>query len=670
MRVRVVLLQRRASGVDLRQEMTPPRIGTSRRRLFLTGTLLLPLLAFASLELALRSFGFGGGDALFVADPEWPDWQHASPDVMRRYMVSGEQPAVRIAPMLFRTEKPAGGLRIVVQGSSTAAGFPFGRWGGLAGMLADRLEAARPDGSVEVVTTAMAAVNSNTLLDLVDEIIAVDPDAVLVYAGHNEYVGVHGVASAFGSTRSLALTRAKLRLGRLRTFQLITRVIACLHGGVDALARKDRRTLFAEASRGSRVEFGSETYHAGIEQFEANIGEQLARYRAAGVRVYIGTLASNDEFPPLARGPSPDVDPARWASSWDRYNAAVAADDLAAERAAIDELSALDRDSADAWYARGRLALREGREHDAREALATARDRDTLRFRAPTAINRSIRSLAARHGAVLVDVEQGFRSASPDGVIGGDWLLEHVHPNAEGYFLLADLYYDALRRDGMLGDLSAAPDREIARRDMPISAFDRALVEHDMKELLAGLPFSDPPRAVVWGPPRDEIDRLARRYRDGGIDWLQTMEAYFQLKQREGDLAESARIARLVAHEYPSDAASNRIAGRLLIESGQPARALYYLARSLRAAPDESSTRALVARAERALEAVAPGSLPAAAIDPAPSMGRTTGRTTARTTGRTTGRTTVRTTVRTTAGTRTERDRPQQVARLPLAAPE
>lgn len=599
----------------------PSGNGASHRRLFLVGALLIPVITLGALELGLRAVGFGGGDDLFVAYSEWPEWRHASPDVMRRYMVAGREPAVRIAPTLFRAEKPAGGLRLVVQGASTAAGFPFGRWGGLAGMLADRLEAARPGDPIEVVTTAMAAVTSHTLLDLVDEIIEIDPDAVLVYAGHNEYVGVYGVASAFGATRSMTLTRAKIRLGRLRTFQLVTRTVACLREGSDAIAKKDRRTLFAQASTGSRVAFDSPAYRAGIEQFEANMGELLERYRDAGIPVYLGTVVANDEFPPLAHGPSEGVDADRWTAGWTAYEEALEAGDVDAERSAIDALFVLDGESADAWSARGRLALREGRSDDARAELARARDLDSLRFRAPSAINDSIRVLAARHGAVLVDVEQGFVSASPDGVVGGDWLLEHVHPNAEGYFLLADLYYEALRRDGLLGDLSSAPDRETARLDMPLTEFDRVLADNDVRDLLTGAPFSDPPRVVERGPPRDEVDELARRHRDGEIDWLQAMEAYFQRVQQQGDLAAATRIARLVANEYPTEAAINRIAGQLSIEAGQPARARIYLARSLRAAPDDPSTLGLLARADRALGQRDDGREPGAAIALPPPEG-------------------------------------------------
>ena len=42
----------------------------------------------------------------------------------------------------------------------------------------------------------MAAVSSYVLLDFADEIIAQQPDAVMIYAGHNEYLGIGGVGSS------------------------------------------------------------------------------------------------------------------------------------------------------------------------------------------------------------------------------------------------------------------------------------------------------------------------------------------------------------------------------------------------------------------------------------------------------------------------------------------
>ena len=191
----------------------------SRRRLFFVATLLLPVVVLVAFELGLRLLGFGGDYPLFIDDPISPGELRASPQVVRRYVPSLGPPIARIDPFPFRRSKPKNGYRIVVQGGSTAAGFPYGRWAGLAGMLSDRLEATFPDREIEVVSTAMAAVNSYTLADLVDEIIEIEPDAVLVYAGHNEYLGILGVGSALSGSTSRIVARMQLRLRKLRLYQ-------------------------------------------------------------------------------------------------------------------------------------------------------------------------------------------------------------------------------------------------------------------------------------------------------------------------------------------------------------------------------------------------------------------------------------------------------------------
>ena len=54
--------------------------------------------------------------------------------------------------------------------------------------------------------------------------------------------------------------------------------------------------------------------------------------------------------------------------------------------------------------------------------------------------NRQIRDVAAREGATVIDLYQGF-GGSPDPYIGADGL----HPNRDGYRRMAELFFDAIR---------------------------------------------------------------------------------------------------------------------------------------------------------------------------------------------------------------------------------
>lgn len=500
------------------------------------------------LELALIGIGFGGSHPLFVAADDLPGRLRPNPELMRRYFPT-RGPTIGPESAPFAEHKPAASYRIVVQGESTAAGFPYGRFASLAELLAERLEAAFPDRDIEVVSTAMAAINSYALLDLAGEIVAISPDLVVIHAGHNEYMGVLGVGTGLTAQRSRTATLVHLRLAHRRSYQLLQALVGAARGTFAAQAADDHpMTMMSRAARGARIAFGSDAWRAGGRQLEANLDRLLGIYRAAGIPVLIGTQVSNEkDRPPFASASQPAGDTAR------------------------------------DWYARGVSALAAGDAAAARTAFRAARDRDELPFRAPGAFDDILRGLAAKHGATLVDVQARFAAASPDGIVGHELLLEHVHPNADGYFLLADAYCEALRDARAIGDWSGAPDREQARRDLPITALDRLLGDWARLELEAQPPFRATPGEVALPEPRTPLERLARSLRDGEVTWIDAMEELLQIHQREGDTAAAAVVARMAARTFPAEPAPSLAAGRLYLELGQPARAQRYLAQGRRA---------------------------------------------------------------------------------------
>ncbi len=276
-----------------------------RRRAFLAITLLLPLALFGVAELVLRATGTGTLEPLFVPVPAAPGYMQPNPAAVQRFFPDpADAPDVSIDTTWFPEQKPAGGLRVFVQGESSAAGFPYGRWASPAALLASRLQATYPDRDVEVIGTGMAAVTSYVLLDFADEIIAMQPDAVVVYAGHNEYLGIGGVGSSLASAKSPAVARAVLALRRLHGYRALEQLLASLGSETKKLARGDG-TLMSRVARERSIPLDSALFQRGLEQFEGNLDRLLARYRAAGIPVYIGTLASNlRDQPPFVSGPA------------------------------------------------------------------------------------------------------------------------------------------------------------------------------------------------------------------------------------------------------------------------------------------------------------------------------------------------------------------------------
>jgi lysophospholipase L1-like esterase len=519
-----------------------------RATLFTAIALALPFAALALMEVGLRMAGFGRDlEAVFIASPENPGWRQANPRaVLRLFADERDAPVVSIETGYFRAAKPAGSLRIFVQGESTAAGFPYGLGASLAGLIDSRLEQALPEREVEVISTAMAAVNSYALDDFADAVLAEQPDAVLIYVGHNEYLGILGVGSTLRVAGSPWLTRAFLAVREWRLFQLVQRVLA---GGADAPRTREaaalaERTLMAHVAGERQIAFDSPLFRRGLAQFAHNLDRLLARYARAGVPAFIGTLASNERDRPPFAG-----------------------------------------EAARAHFARARDLESAGNLRGARAAYLAAKDHDELRFRAPEAFNEVIRRVAARHGARVVDVQEQLVRASPHGAIGSNLMLEHVHPNLDGYFLLADAYLDALAASGLLGDGARQVAEAEAREWLPLTEIDLRLADYKLARILAAWPFTTTASEPELPAPSSKGARLAQALYRGELDWANAQELLRRAARSRGDEREYARISRVLADAFP-------FAGRLQFETaaaliglGRPLEALRYGRRAVESGP-------------------------------------------------------------------------------------
>ncbi|MGZ8471609.1 MAG: GDSL-type esterase/lipase family protein [Gemmatirosa sp.] len=544
-----------------RAAAVPP--GTpGRRRLLLALTLALPWVLLALVEVGLRIGGVGGAYPLFVPYEPEPGWLFTNPDFARRYFAAGPfTPSPHLD--FFRAVKAPGTFRVVFQGESSAAGYPYGHGGAPSRMLGQRMQATFPDRPIEVVNAAFTAISSYTLLDQVDEIVAHRPDAVMIYTGHNEYYGVLGA----GSTRTLGgarpLVRAYLALRRLRTVQLLGR----LAGGAGATATRGPaaaddtgdapRTVMQLLAGDRRVPLGSPLYEQGLAQFRANLGAMLARYRERGVPVFIGTLVSNErDQPPFISAPGPD--------------------------------------GAAAHYARAQLAEARGDTAGARAAYRAAKERDELRFRAPEAMNAIIREEAARHGAILVETQRAVERASPGGVPGHTLVLEHLHPNLDGYFVIADAFYEALRARGLPAPWTNAVPAAQARREVPVTPVDSigALLRTD--RLTSGWPFQ--PRGVTRVQlvdtlrPRTAAEQLAQAYVRGAVPWAEATDRLRLAAEGSGDAELALRAALALAYEYPYTPQPYMDAARIALARQRYAEGLRYarLANARREAPNSA----------------------------------------------------------------------------------
>ncbi len=385
-------------------------LSKSKKIIFKMIMILLPLFILLFTELCLRIFSYGVNLDLFVQhpNPDYKEYLMVNPEIGKKYFRKFSQTSPRND--IFLKKKPGNTTRIFVMGSSTVYGFPYESNLMYSRILNQMLEDTYPDRKFEIVNTAITAVNSITLADFIDEILDQEPDAILLYAGHNEFYGAMGIGSNENTGKSRLFSQLYLKMMRLRLFQLLQNTMNSLPGKLAGdPSDQVSGTLMKRIVADKDILLNSEEYKIATERYKENISEILNKSSGKNVPVYMGDLVSNvKDLPP--------------------FNS-IARDTLPA---AIDVFKLAQKALADSNYT------------EAERLFYYAKDLDCIRFRASEELNEIITGLATKYNSQLVPMKATFKNASEHGIIGNDLLMEHVHPNIKGYFLMARAFYDKI----------------------------------------------------------------------------------------------------------------------------------------------------------------------------------------------------------------------------------
>jgi len=195
----------------------------SRRRIWLFRLIAIfigPILFLGLLEIGLRIAGYGYNPHVAVSC-EIEGQPYLGENVKFGWRFFPPTLAREFEPFVFPARKPADTCRIFVLGASAAQGAPnnafrFGRI--LEAMLQERFPSLR----FEVVTAAMAAVNSHVVLEIAKDCARYEPDLFVIYLGNNEVVGPYGPGTVLTPALSnLHLIRLGIALRATKLGQLI-----------------------------------------------------------------------------------------------------------------------------------------------------------------------------------------------------------------------------------------------------------------------------------------------------------------------------------------------------------------------------------------------------------------------------------------------------------------
>lgn len=361
-------------------------------------------------------------------------------------------------PESFAAEKGADEFRIFCLGGSTVQGRPFAVETSFTTWLELNLQAAEPARTWDVVNCGGISYASYRLVPILQEVLGYEPDLIILYVGHNEFLEDR----EYGHIRDVPRVVAGPweLLTRTRTYNLLRDGYVHLAGRSQPPAARHRPVLGTETDAMLDYQGGLARYHRDekwrrnvIDHFRYNVGRMVRMSRDAGVGlILINPVCNLRDSPPLKSQHRDGLTPQerrRWESLCREAESHLGAGnrralELLRRAVAIDDQHAGLHYSLAKCYDALRMTDR------AREAYVRAKELDVCPLRILEPMNDAIVAIARRIGTPLVDVRDLFERRSRDGIVGGYLLIDHVHPTIAGHRLIADALMGELSRQAVV----------------------------------------------------------------------------------------------------------------------------------------------------------------------------------------------------------------------------
>ncbi len=352
-------------------------------------------------------------------------------------------------PESFSSNKPDNGFRIFCLGGSTVQGRPFALETSFPTWLEISLQAADMSRRWEVVNCGGISYASYRLVPILQEVLQYEPDLIVLYTGHNEFLEDRSFDHI--RRRGEFLNALIAAASRLRTFTLMREGYLRLQGISSEDSARVRPLLPTEVDALLDYRGGLEAYHRDdrwrrgvIMQYRQNLRRMVALACDAKVNlILVNPVSSLCDSPPFKSEHRADLstqERKKWESLCQGARQRFRREDYNIHEAIalFERACEIDRLHAGTWYTLAECYRTVGRIEQARDAYVRAKELDVCPLRILQPMNEAVLELARETQTPLVDAQELFERHSPHGLVGGDWLLDHVHPAIKGHQLLAD----------------------------------------------------------------------------------------------------------------------------------------------------------------------------------------------------------------------------------------
>lgn len=371
-------------------------------------------------------------------------------------------------PQTFPARKPANTRRVFCVGGSTTYGRPYWDATSYSGWLRELLPMADDSCDWEVINAGGVSYASYRVAAAMEELARYEPDLFIVYSVHNEFLERRTYEGMF--KQSPLHMRVAGALSQTRTWALLDRVI---QRPAPAEPTSPSEMLPEEVDEILNHTVGPSGYHRDekwradvLMHYELNLERMAAIAERVGAKIVFITPASNEkECSPFKSEADPALSDVQREQLRTRIvDAEKHLADGRPEEALVmlERAQAIDEGYAAVHYQAGKALFALDRADEACEAFERALDRDVCPLRALPEITETIRRVARRERAPVLDFGELLKAKCENELghqcLGEEYFLDHVHPTIDVHRQLALWIIDALQREKLAG--GSAPSSE------------------------------------------------------------------------------------------------------------------------------------------------------------------------------------------------------------------
>jgi tetratricopeptide (TPR) repeat protein len=403
-------------------------------------------------------------------------------------IASAAAPKLRLFnPASFSVEKPENTTRIFCFGGSTTYGHPFDGRTAFPRWLQELLSASSPERKFEVLNAGGISYASYRIVPLVKECLGFQPDLMVFYMGHNEFLERRTYRGLFEQGHALVTVRSVLEesntyqalrwllLPRLRSLGIgrepaekheqatnAKRQKANISGptGPPKPVLEEEVTAILDRSGGLDLYHRDEEFSRGVvAHFGHNLRTIMRLCRNQGVPVIVVDPPSNlKDFSPFKSEHGTNLTASEKSHLETQLQTAI---QLVRKQQGVEALKILDecigKDPAYAEYYfwKGKALLGLGRNREAKENFVKAKDIDVCPLRCVSEINRQILNIAPAEQAILIPFREILdrrvsEGEDHSGVPGNESFLDHVHPTVALHQYVAELILDKMVENSLM----------------------------------------------------------------------------------------------------------------------------------------------------------------------------------------------------------------------------